>query len=265
MIIAVLLFIYGLIIGSFLNAYVWRRQKKRDWVRERSECTHCHHVLAPKDLIPVVSWLLLRGKCRYCRKKIEDSPLTEFGLASLFSLSFVFWPYTLSSLLGIVLFALWLVILSLFMVMCVYDFKWFLLPDTYTYLLLPIALTFVLVRTRLAPEYSVLGALVGGALFFGLFFLLYQVSKGKWIGGGDVKIAFSLGLLAGSAGGMFIALFGSSLLGTLFALPAIIRKKQVKEMRIPYGPFLIFAAILTVLFYAKIDAWLFAPLYTPFL
>lgn len=262
--IAVLLFIYGLIIGSFLNAYVWRRQKKRDWVRERSECTHCHHVLAPKDLVPVLSWVWLRGKCRYCRKKIDDSPLTELGLGLAFSLSFIFWPYSLSSAFGIGLFVLWLVILGLFAVMCIYDFRWFLLPDIYTYSLMPLAGLFAFLRVFVDSHYSLLGALVGGALFFGVFYALYQGSKGDWIGGGDVKLALPLGVLAGSAGGMFLALFGSSLLGTLFALPLIVRHKRLSHLRIPYGPFLLLATVLTVLGYQYVYAWLFAPFYTPF-
>ena len=261
--IASLLFLYGLVIGSFLNAYVWRRQKKRDWVRERSECTHCHHVLAAKDLIPVVSWLLLRGKCRYCHNKIDDSPLTEFGLGLAFAASYIWWPYALTGLVGWGMFALWLVILALFVVMCVYDFRWFLLPDIYTYALLPLAGAFALLRAVQSAEYSVIGAAAGGALFFGFFYILYQVSRGKWIGGGDVKIAFSLGLLAGSPGGMFLALFASSLLGTLFALPVIARKKQLHDIRIPYGPFLIAAAVIMVLFYGSFYQLLFAPLSTP--
>ena len=74
----------GLAFGSFVNALVWRIRHKRDFVSERSECTHCHHVLAWNDLIPVLSWLMLRGKCRYCHKKIDDSPVVEVTTAALF-------------------------------------------------------------------------------------------------------------------------------------------------------------------------------------
>lgn len=259
--IAFLLFIYGLIIGSFLNALVWRLRKKRDWVKERSECTHCHHVLAAKDLVPVLSWVMLRGKCRYCHKKIDDSPLSELGLGLLFAGSYLWWPYTFSTPAGIGLFILWLVILAVFMVLCIYDFKWFLLPDTFTYGLIPLALIFVILRTLVSHDYSILNSLVGGAVLFGIFYALYQFSKGKWIGGGDVKIAFPLGLLAGSFGAAFVLIFVSSLLGTIFALPLIIKKKQIAHLTVPYGPFLILATVLTVLFYSYIYASLFAPLF----
>lgn len=256
-----LLFVYGLIIGSFLNALVWRLRKKRDWVRERSECTHCHHVLAAKDLIPVLSWVSLGGKCRYCHKKIDDSPLSELGLGLLFAGSYLWWPYTLSNFGGVALFTLWLVVLAVFIVLCIYDFKWFLLPDTFTYGLLPLSIVFVILRSTVTPTSSIFSSLIGGAVLFGTFYALYQFSKGKWIGGGDVKIAFSLGLLAGSPGAAFVLIFLSSLLGTLFALPAMLKKKQVAHLTIPYGPFLILATVLSVLFYGHIYAFLFAPLF----
>ncbi|HSD55741.1 MAG TPA: prepilin peptidase, partial [Candidatus Saccharimonadales bacterium] len=70
--IPLLLIVLGLILGSFVNALVWRLRKNKDWVNDRSECTHCHHKLGPLDLIPVLSWVMLAGKCSYCHKKIED-------------------------------------------------------------------------------------------------------------------------------------------------------------------------------------------------
>src|SRR5690606_23636863 len=86
------LIVSGLILGSFVNAFVWRLHEKKDWVGGRSECPHCHHKLAPKDLVPVLSWLSLGGKCRYCHKPIPDSPLVELAVPVLFVLSYIFWP-----------------------------------------------------------------------------------------------------------------------------------------------------------------------------
>src|SRR4029079_16791155 len=91
-----LLVVFGLVFGSFINALVWRLHAGRDWVKERSECTHCHHPLAPKDLVPVISWLWLRGRCRYCHKPIDDSPLVELAVPFLFVLSYCFWPMPLA-------------------------------------------------------------------------------------------------------------------------------------------------------------------------
>lgn len=254
--------VLGLIVGSFLNALVWRLRKKRDWVKERSECTHCHHVLAPKDLIPVVSWVWLKGKCRYCRKKIDDSPLSELGLGLLFAVSYAFWPYVLQSVGDIALFVVWLVILAVFVVLCIYDFKWFLLPDKFTYTLIPLAIAFAGLRDIVGGT-GFPAACLGAVVCFGLFYVLYQVSKGTWIGGGDVKLAFPLGLLAGSAGGSLALIFLSSLVGTVYALPFIARKKRLKNVQVPYGPFLILAAVLVVLFYDRLYNGLFMTVLFP--
>src|SRR5438105_4077844 len=83
----------GLAFGSFINALVWRIHEKKDWVRQRSQCPHCGHKLAAKDLVPVISWLALRGRCRYCGKPISlQYPLVELAMAAVFISSYYFWP-----------------------------------------------------------------------------------------------------------------------------------------------------------------------------
>lgn len=257
-----LLFAGGLIIGSFLNALVWRLHHKRDWVQERSECTHCHHKLSVLDLIPVASWVFLGGKCRYCHKKIDDSPLTEFGLGLAFALSYVFWPYAIQGISHVGLFMAWLIILSLFAVLCVYDFKWFLLPDKFTFAVIPVAVIFSAVRIIADPSYSLLATLSGAFTCFGIFYLLFKISAGKWIGGGDVKLAFPLGILAGSFGGAISIIFVSSVLGTLYALPLIIKYKKIHNVKVPYGPFLMAATVLIVIFYSQFYDLLLLPLFS---
>ena len=97
--IVLILFVFGLIFGSFVNAYVWRFKKRKNWVSERSICPNCKHVLRAKDLVPVLSWLSLRGKCRYCKKPISAQyPAVELFTALLFALSYAFWPYSLTLL-----------------------------------------------------------------------------------------------------------------------------------------------------------------------
>src|SRR2546427_122886 len=93
--IVLLLILLGLVLGSFVNALVWRLHEHKDWVNDRSECVHCHHKLGPLDLIPVVSYLYLRGKCRYCHQRIEDTPLTELALPLAFVTSYLCWPVAL--------------------------------------------------------------------------------------------------------------------------------------------------------------------------
>ncbi|MFZ1812597.1 MAG: prepilin peptidase, partial [Candidatus Saccharimonadales bacterium] len=125
----IVLGLLGLCFGSFVNALVWRIRKKRDIVRERSECTHCHHILAWYDLVPVVSYLLLRGRCRYCRKPIDDTPLTELATALLFVISYLAWPYQLATVADWSLVVLWLVLLVGLVALADYDIRWYLLPD----------------------------------------------------------------------------------------------------------------------------------------
>src|SRR5690606_32843562 len=97
---------------------------------DRSRCLHCGHTLAWYDLVPLVSWLVQRGKCRYCGVSIGFfEPLMEVGVALVFVLSYLLWPAPLSSVLDISLFILWLVSVVLLAVLFAYDAKWFLLPD----------------------------------------------------------------------------------------------------------------------------------------
>src|SRR5665213_1631023 len=124
--IIVVLIVVGICLGSFVNALVWRiheqaketRRKKPDQAylkqlsisRGRSMCSACHHELAVKDLVPVLSWLSLGGKCRYCRKPIPDNPLVELATSLLFVASYLWWPLELSSTAQISQFGLWLLL-----------------------------------------------------------------------------------------------------------------------------------------------------------
>jgi len=90
-------------------------------------CPHCKHPLAAKDLIPVLSWLQLRGKCRYCKVPIEDTPLPELGVAALFVASYIWWPMEFTTM-GKVNFIAWLIVLVGFMALIIYDLRWLTLP-----------------------------------------------------------------------------------------------------------------------------------------
>lgn len=247
----------GLIFGSFVNAFVWRFKQKRDWVRERSECPHCHHVLTAKDLVPVFSFILLKGKCRYCGKKIEDTPLPEIATSLLFVLSYLAWPVELQGV-GLFQFICWLVVLVVFMVLTVYDLKWFLLPDKIVFPLIGFVVAQLLAQ-KIFYHFSwhELGvAALAAALLSGIFYILFVMSDGTWIGGGDVKLAIALGLLAGDPFKTTLLLFAASTLGVLVSLPMMMRKKgKSLKMQIPFGPFLIAATIFVQLFGSPIVHW----------
>lgn len=254
--IVLILFVFGLIFGSFVNAYVWRFKKRKNWVSERSICPNCKHVLHAKDLVPVLSWLSLRGKCRYCKKPISAQyPAVELLTALLFALSYAFWPYPLT-LLGWLAFISWLGCLVVFMALLVYDLKWKLLPNK---MVLPLTILASILVTLLAIlNSSWLGlfwSVVSGLVFFVIFWALFQVSDGRWIGGGDVKMSYALGLIAGSIINVFLLIFLASVIGTFLVLPLLVSKKLNTRSKIPFGPLLIIATIIVFLFGSQMIDW----------
>ncbi len=232
-------------------------KQKYSILNGRSMCVHCKHVLSPLDLIPVFSWLGLRGRCRYCKEPISwQYPVVELVTTILFLASYFFWPVRLAGYQWIV-FVSWLVTLVGLVAMAVYDLKWFILPDKLT------AFVTALVGLQLSVGFvffgqsgrDLIGAIVGGAICFGLFWTLFQVSGGKWIGGGDVKLVFVLGLLAGDAVRALLTIFLASLIGCFVALMVLPFKRLRLHSKLPFGPLLIAGTIIVYLFGAGMVAW----------
>lgn len=267
----------GLILGSFVNAVVWRvyeqdkiSEKKRpskadrqrlqrlSIAKGRSMCLSCGHELSAIDLIPVASWLWLRGKCRYCQARIPDTPVAELLVPALLVVSYVFWPLQLSTGLDWLIFGLWGVTIVGFVALTLYDLRWYLLPNRIVFPLMVVALLFRFALT-LQANFDKVGVFAGGfwgvLILSGLFYALFVISKEQWIGGGDVKLAVVLGLLAGGPLVALLLLFIASISGTLAAVPLLVRGKSIRHMRIPFGPFLILATIVTVLFGQGIIDW----------
>ena len=256
MIYAVLVLL-GLCFGSFVNALVWRLHEHKDWVKGRSICVHCKRELAAKDLVPVASWLWLRGKCRYCRKPISAQyPLVETATALLFTGSYIVWPLVLTGS-QVAVFALWLVLLVGLMALLVYDLRWMLLPDKLIIPLTGVAAVQALIiilgssHTLRALVDVALAVAIGG----GLFYVLFQVSGGKWIGGGDVKLGGLLGIIAGTPARSLLLIFLAAVLGSLASLPLLASKRLKPKSVIPFGPFLILGVIIVVLFGGQILDW----------
>lgn len=271
-----LLAVFGLALGSFVNALIWRihaqdeildkkKQTKQDRLqlkrlsisRGRSMCLSCRHELRAIDLVPVFSWLWLRGKCRYCGARIPDTPLAELLVPTLFILSYLFWPYSLSG--GAILpFVVWLVALVALVALALYDIKWFLLPNRIVWPLATLALIYR-ITLAIAPGQDTLEVLMAGfwgvLALAGLFFVLFTVSNERWIGGGDVKLAIALGLFAGGPLAAFLVLFIASTSGSLAAIPMLLRGQSVRQARIPFGPFLIGGTIVAVLFGMAMLRW----------
>jgi prepilin signal peptidase PulO-like enzyme (type II secretory pathway) len=263
----VALILLGLCFGSFVNALVWRiheqdksnknrKDPKLSITKGRSMCSHCKHPLALKDLIPVFSWISLKGKCRYCKKAIADTPAPEIITALLFVVSYLFWPSSFNTQ-GMVMFGFWLLFLVGFVALALYDLKWMILPDRiiFPYVALGLIQAFLLIVV-FGGGVSVLVATIEAVLVAsGIFYILFQVSKGRWIGGGDVKLGLVLGLVLADPIKSFVMIFVASVIGSILGIPMLIHGKDKLKTRIPFGPLLIVATIIVYLFGASMISY----------
>lgn len=268
--IILILVLLGLCLGSFTNALVWRLHeqgagqnkppkkvpKQLTISQGRSVCPGCRHQLNGWDLIPVFSWVWLRGKCRYCHKPISPQyPLVELLMASLFIASYVFWPFGWDAV-GIIKFVIWLPMLVIFIALLIYDYRWQLLPNRLVYPAGVLAAGQVVLIALVTGDVAfVITALIGVLCLGGLFYALFQLSDGSWIGGGDVRLGVVIGLLVGGPVRAVLVLFVASLLGTAVALPGLSRKSSLMKHRVAFGPFLIIATIVIYLFGTAVVDW----------
>lgn len=271
LVITAILILVGLCLGSFVNALVWRVHEQHSRpgklgkdqadrlsvIRGRSMCPACRHELAARDLIPVLSWLALRGRCRYCREPISAQyPLVELATGGLFLASYIWWPNDFDTP-QTAIFVLWLALLTGLMALLVYDARWSLLPNRIIYPLWAIAAiqAVIVIASASDPAKALLNAFLGIVVGGGVFYVLFQVSAGRWIGGGDVKLGALMGLIVAAPARAVLFIFLGSLLGSLVSLPMLASGRMKRTSIIPFGPFLVIAAVVTVLFGGDILDW----------
>jgi len=258
--VAIYLFLLGLAFGSFALVLVDRMKRGTDWVVGRSHCDSCKHRLEVKDLVPLLSWLSAGGKCRYCGVALSVAyPLTELLMGISFAFSYVFWPYQLNDGLSVLALVVWLLALVLMGALVVYDLRWFMLPNKLVYPLISAGVVWAAIdilqnglSVSILVEYAL--AIAVGA---GVFWLLYILSKGKWIGDGDIRLGVAIGLFSGSALGSWLVVFIASVAGVVVSVPLMLRTSKPKRMKlkIPFGPMLIFGLIVVVLFGSEFLDW----------
>ncbi|MCL5775365.1 MAG: prepilin peptidase [Patescibacteria group bacterium] len=253
-----LVFYFGCIIGSFLNVVILRLPKE-EGLNGRSYCFSCGHALSWVDLFPLFSYLCLFGKCRYCKKTFSPRYfLIELVTGLLFLAAFIFLKP--DSLLGYLALLKYAIALSALVVVFMVDLEHLLIFDN-VLLAAGLPVLAINVLTDYMGRYSFLslsgqtmGGLFAGGLFAGIFFLLWLVSKGAWIGFGDVKLMLVLGLVLGwpvTAAAWLLAYF----LGTAFALPLLVLGKKHLSSRLPFGCFLSVAAALCLFYGQQLIAW----------
>ncbi len=251
----IILAILGAGLGSFACCQAWRIRNADK--SARSHCMHCKYQLKWYDNIPILSWLLLRGRCRKCHKAIGIAEiLAELSLAVLFSLSFVFWPWHNRLVSGnafqIIKYIIFLVQLVIFMILAVYDAKWREMPSFVLIASCLVGLSFYVVEIIQAVSsssfqaeslLSLLGAMI---ILPGFYYFMYKASKETWVGSGDPILCIPLALMLGNFWLAMFCLFGSNMIGSVIMLPVTAAKRE-KHAMIPFGPFLI-AGFLAVFF-----------------
>lgn len=275
------LFIIGLAIGSFLNVVAFRYDPERSVFHlkklgGRSMCLGCKETLKWYDLVPLLSYLFLLGRCRYCKDKISPQyPIVEFlsGLAFLSPVYFykvfgaanflatgasIYWLYVLS--------AIWVLALLSFILLSVIDFRLYIIPDEINVfigflgivkiiILYLFGKTEILYRSFLGGYAYIFGlentlwlnhlaAAIFGVLFFGI---IIYVTKGAGMGMGDMKLAGALGMLFGWPD-IILLIVLSFITGSIFGLIFMAVKKEGLKAAIPFGPFIVLGGLITMFF-----------------
>lgn len=248
--IIILVLIFGLFFGSFLNVLVDRFTKGESVIGGRSYCEHCKKNLAWHDLIPVLSFFFLKGKCRYCRIPLSYYyPVVEMTTGALFVLTVIFLPYEsikyqVLSIKYFIFLAYYLTIVSSIIVVFFADLKYGIIPDKIIFPSIVISFLYLLLYTY----YLILPHLLSGIGAFSFFLLLFLITRGKGMGFGDVKFSFLMGLILGFPS-IVIALYIAFLTGALCGCILIVwKRKKLLGTKIPFGPFLVLGTIVVLFF-----------------
>lgn len=256
----IIIFIIGSAVGSFLNVVIFRLEKE-DIVKKRSHCPSCGRVLARRDLIPIISFFILRGRCRQCKEKISwQYPLVEAATGALFVAIFNFQIADQIDLIYRFF------IISCCVVIFVYDLRHYIIPDKVLFPAVIISLIYRLFEVsglkaghllgigswRLEILYPYLLSAIAAAAFF-LFLVL--ATRGRGMGPGDVKLAFLMGLILGWPD-ISIALFLAFFSGAAVGLALIALGRKTLKSQIPFGPFLIFGTLTALFWGQSLSAWL---------
>ncbi|GEM00595.1 leader peptidase (prepilin peptidase) / N-methyltransferase [Halolactibacillus halophilus] len=239
-------FIFGLVLGSFYNVVGLRVPKNNFLSNDRSYCPTCHKQLSAIELIPVVSYVSQRGKCRGCGAKISAMyPLIELLTGVGFLFSYLVYGLTMEAVIAVVA-------VSLSVIIIVTDLTYFLIPNKILLFFFPLIVILRFIEP-LDPWYS---SLVGALIGFGLIFVVILLSQGG-MGAGDMKYFFVLGYLFGIGGVLLIFLL-STLYGTLINIVLLLRGKVTRKTKVPFGPYISMAALTVIFFGESILTWYFS-------
>lgn len=240
--------IFGLLIGSFLNVVIHRVPERRSIVTPPSACPKCKRRIAPYDNVPVISWILLQGKCRGCSTKISPRyPLVEASNGLLFA-------GAATAIREPALLTLTLVFIAAMVVITFIDFDHKIIPDAITLPGTALAILASFLGWTIPPWHALVGALVGGGSLF-LVAWGYRAATGRdGLGGGDVKLLALVGAFLGPANAFLTILLGS-FAGTLFAVGTMKLSRQTMKAELPFGTFLAPGALLVMFVGSRLLDW----------
>jgi len=236
-------FVFGLIIGSFCNVVIYRLPQGKSIIRPGSHCRSCAAPIRSWDNIPLVSYLLLRGSCRVCKEPISlRYPSVEFVSGVLYVLLWFKFGFSIP-------FAVYAGLTSTLLTVALIDYDHKIIPNIITLPSIAIGLGLSVWVLPTTPLTSLLGLLVGGTLFY----LIAIISKGG-MGGGDIKLIAMIGAFLGWQGALF-TIFSGALLGSLVGVMLMVLGKKGRKDKVPFGPFLSAGAILFILYGNDLIHW----------
>lgn len=245
-----LIFLTFTFIGSFLNVCIYRIPREESIVFPGSHCPECGTTLKPYDLIPVISWIMLRGKCRSCGTAISPRyPAVELLTALLVTLVFIQYGLTIH-------FILFSLLTLLLVVLTFIDLDHQIIPDGVNLLAAAggvVKIAFGLISGNgLTIGQAALGVLIGGG-----FFLVIAIVSNGGMGGGDIKLMAALGLWFGWQG-ILLVMFLSFMIGGIVSVGLLIARKAGRKQMVPFGPFIAVGAYVTAVFGNEIITWYFS-------
>jgi leader peptidase (prepilin peptidase)/N-methyltransferase len=235
--IPIIVFVFGAVIGSFLNVCIYRIPRSKSIVKPNSFCPNCEKPIKFYDNIPIVSYILLGGKCRHCGAKISMRyPFVELMTAVIFLMCYHRWGLSYESFIQ-------MFFVSLLIVISVIDYDFQIIPDILSIGGLVLGLLIAIVRPGFQFMDAFYGVLIGGGVLFVIAYGYQLIMKREGMGGGDIKLLAMIGAFTGLKGVIF-SLIGGSIIGTLVGIPLMLIKKENTKYAIPFGPFLSLAAFL---------------------
>jgi leader peptidase (prepilin peptidase) / N-methyltransferase len=237
---AVYIFIFGALLGSFANVVIYRLPKNESVVKPRSHCFSCGKMVAWYDNIPILSWFLLRGRCRHCQAKFSFRYVFVELLMAVTFLALYLKVGMCWLLLEYLIFAFGLITASFI------DFDHMILPDVFTLSGIVLGLLGGLINPEREFMPSVLGVLIGGGSLWLVAVLYTAIRKQDGMGGGDIKLLAWVGAILGWTSVPFV-IISSSLVGSIVGLIIMFRTKGSSQQAIPFGPYLALGALLYIL------------------